>query len=85
MHHSPPILATFLKALSGSPAVACWVPQAIFKENASKNVCKVSFSRGHQESLKPGQQAAANQLTLTSGCGLVHLDGMTAAPRWASQ
>lgn len=45
----------------------------------------MSFSRGHQESLKPGQQAAANQQTPTSGCGLVHLDGVTAAPWWASQ
>lgn len=82
MDRSARFLATFVKALSGSPATVCRVK---FKENASKNIHEVSFSRGHRESLKPGQQAAFDHQTPTSVYGLVHLDGVTAAPRWASQ
>lgn len=61
--------------------------------SASSNLKKITqatnivsrYPRGHRGSLKPGQWAVANQQTPTSGCRLVHLDGMTAAPRWASQ
>lgn len=57
------------------------------KEMPQRTFVKCPFHGVITASRKPGPRAAANQQTPTSasGCGLVHLDGMTAALQWASQ